>query len=259
MSTHKQKLAIFDIDGTVFRSSLLIEVFNALVHAGVFPQRASRQVERNFVSWLDRKGHYDDYLMTLVHVYYDHLKGKLVSKFEPVIDSVVEWQRDRVYRYTRDMLEQLKKKGFYLLAISNSQDSMVERFSSSVGFDAALGRPLEIKKGRYTGMGIVDGKQFPVDMKLDKPKLLRDFLESKEMVADMKRSMAFGDSEGDLDILSIVGHPVAFNPSYELAKIAQRRKWSVVVERKDVMYRIHKADIMVSRERPKKNRHRRRT
>lgn len=35
-----RKVAFFDIDGTVFRSSLLIELVNALIAEGVFPKEA---------------------------------------------------------------------------------------------------------------------------------------------------------------------------------------------------------------------------
>lgn len=250
MGTKKKNLAIFDIDGTIFRSSLLVEGFYALVTAGVFPKRTQAEIDKNFKAWLDRKGHYDDYLMQLVRVYYRTLKGKKQADVEPIIDNVIRHQRDRVYRYTRDMMDTLRRKGFFLLAISNSQDSMVERYAASIGFDDAIGRTLEITHGRYTGWCLVEGERFPVDRKLDKPKLLRSYLKEKGIDADLKKSYAFGDSEGDLEILSIVGNPVTFNPSYELAKIAARRGWRIVVERKDVMYHVHKADILTS-ERPR--------
>jgi HAD superfamily phosphoserine phosphatase-like hydrolase len=251
--TKPVQLGIFDIDGTVFRSSLLIETFNALVDDGIFPKRASAQVERNFLAWLDRKGHYDDYLMTLVRVYYRELKGKRPDRVEPVIDRVVQRQRHRVYRYTRDLIAELRRKRHFLIAISNSQAAMVERFAAAVGFDAAIGRVLEVKRGVYTGKNLIDGKPFPVDVKLDKPDLLRTFLRERGMAADLERSVSVGDSEGDTDILSIVGRPIAFNPSYEFARTAKRRGWPIVVERKDVMYRIRDADMLVARERPKRS------
>jgi HAD superfamily hydrolase (TIGR01490 family) len=254
-SAKKRRLAIFDIDGTVFRSSLLIEVFNALVQEGVFPKRAGREVEKGLVSWLDRKGHYDDYLMPLVRVYYSHLKGKRVDKVEAVINRVVDGQRDRVYRYTRDLITGLREQDYLLLAISNSQEAKVKRFSQVAGFDAAIGRSLEVRNGRYTGKNIIEGKIFPIDVKLDKPDLLKSFLRKNNIEADLANSIAVGDSEGDTAILSVVGHPIAFNPSYELARIAEKKNWAIVVERKDVMYHVHDADIMVAKERPhKKNR-----
>lgn len=251
MRTKRRKLAIFDIDGTVFRSSLLIEVFNALVEDRVFSKHASDQVERYFLRWLNRKGHYDDYLMTLVRVYYKNLKGKRVADVERVIKRVVALHRDRVYRYTRDQIVDLKKSGYLLLAISNSQDSTVRLFAKAAGFDDAIGRPLEVVNGRYTGWGIIGEERFPVDVKLNKPELLESYLSEQGISADLKRSIAIGDSEGDLDILSIVGKPIAFNPSFVLARIAQRRGWKIIVERKDVMFDIRDARLKVSHERPR--------
>lgn len=250
MTARKRKLGIFDIDGTVFRSSLLIEVFNALVHDGVFPKRASEQVERHYLRWLNRKGHYDDYLMALVRVYYRELKGTRVDEVERVIRKVVSWHQDRVYRYTRDLIGDLKKKDYLLLAISNSPDATVRLFSKAAGLDDGLGRNLEVSSGCYTGWCLYGGDRFPVDMKLDKPDMLRRYLSDNDIVADLRNSIAVGDSEGDLDILSIVGKPIAFNPSYELARIAKRKKWKTVVERKDVMYHINDAHLEVSADRP---------
>jgi len=33
-----RKIAVFDIDGTIFRSSLLIECVEAMISAGLFPE-----------------------------------------------------------------------------------------------------------------------------------------------------------------------------------------------------------------------------
>ena len=250
MSIQKRKLAIFDIDGTVFRSSLLIEAFNALIDEGIFPKSADTEVRRDYEAWLDRKGHYDDYIMKLVRVYYRLLKGKRADRVETTIDSAIRAQKDRTYRYTRNLQHDLKKKGFLLVALSNSQDTTVQSFASVAGFDLAIGRPIEVLDGVYTGHGVVNGKRFPVDMKLNKPRLLNDFLATKGIVPDFKRSLAIGDSEGDREILDVVGTAIAFNPSYELAVLARRKKWKIVIERKDVMYHIDKAKFVVA-ERPR--------
>lgn len=242
--SRRARLAIFDIDGTIFRSSLLIELFNELVRRGVFPRHASLEVERNFVAWLDRKGHYNDYLMRLVRVHYRYQTGCTVRQVEPAIKAVIEWQKDRVYRYTRDLIKQLRSEGFYLLAISNSQDSMVQRFARVLGFDAAIGRSLEVVDGVYSGRVLYNGKRFPIEAHLDKVAILHGFLAAKGITADLKRSIAVGDSEGDIPLLAAVGHPIAFNPSAELAAAAQERDWQIVVERKDIVYKIKDAQIV---------------
>jgi HAD superfamily hydrolase (TIGR01490 family) len=243
------RLAIFDIDGTIFRSSLIIEVFNALVRAKIFPHAASTRVERHFVRWLDRKGHYNDYLMTLVGEFYRNLKGKRESKVLPVIQSVVEWQKDRVYRFTRDLARGLRRQGYYLLAISNSPDIMIGPFARAAGLQASLGRTYDVHRGRYTGRISVDGKPLAVDAWMDKVALLHSFLKKRGINADLRRSFAVGDSEGDTALLSVVGRPIAFNPSSELAHVARKRGWQIVVERKDVMYVIHDAGMLIAPER----------
>jgi len=246
----KRKIAVFDIDGTIFRSSLLIEAFHALIERGIFPSSALREVKRDHTAWLDRKGHYDDYLMKLVRVYYRHLRGKRPDVVEPIFSQLIRTQRHRVYRYTRDLIPRLRAQGYYLVALSNSQDAIVKKFASTFDFDHIIGRSTEVRDGRYTGHGIINGTRLPVGVKLDKPKLLTDFLATHDIVPDLPRSLAIGDSEGDLDILSTVGKPIAFNPSFELARVAKRRAWTIVIERKDVMYEIKDAAFLAA-ERPR--------
>ena len=70
-----QKVAFFDVDGTVFRSSLLIELVNALIQEGVF----SKEVEEDFIDmreqWHNREGDYKTYIDAVVATFEKHIKG----------------------------------------------------------------------------------------------------------------------------------------------------------------------------------------
>ena len=240
----KTKLAIFDIDGTIFRSSLIIELFNELVRRGVYPLRAKMEVERDYLQWLNRKGHYNDYLMKLVRVFYRNIAGCSVRQIEPAVKTVVTWQKDRVHRYPRQLLKDLRKKGYFILVISNSPEPVVKRFATTMGFDAALGHKLEIIDGVYTGHSILNGVVQPGMAWMDKIAILHQFITDNNMRVDLSHSVMIGDSEGDLPLLSHVGIPIAFNPSLLLARIAKRRGWRMVVERKDAVYRIKDAEFI---------------
>src|SRR3989338_4803431 len=61
----KRRVAVFDIDGTVFRSSLLIELVERLIDKDIFPQEAREAYEAERRRWLDRKGDYDSYIFLL--------------------------------------------------------------------------------------------------------------------------------------------------------------------------------------------------
>jgi len=235
------RLAIFDIDGTIFRSSLVIELFSELVRRGIFPLRAKLEVERNYVQWLNRRGHYNDYLMKLVRIFYKNLVGCSVRQIEPAIKTVIAWQKDRVHRYPRQLLKELRTKGYFILVISNSPEPVVKRFAAATGFDAALGHTLEIVDGVYTGRSVFRGSAQPGVSWMDKVAILNQYIADHRLHVDLRHSVMIGDSEGDLPLLTHVGIPIAFNPSLPLARIAKRRGWRIIVERKDVVYDIKDA------------------
>jgi HAD superfamily phosphoserine phosphatase-like hydrolase len=223
---------------------LLIELFNELVRVGVFHAQAQRQVEGSFRRWLDRKGSYDDYLHRLVRVHYRHHTSVARAAVLPAAQRVIQWQKNRVYRYTRELIQRLRKRGYFLLAISGSPDYIVDIFAKEWGFDAAFGRNLEVRDGIYTGRILYFGTTMPVIANLGKLDIVRRFVRASGLTVDLRECIAVGDSEGDLDILGAVGKPIAFNPSRNLARIAMRKGWTVIVERKNVVYHVHRADIL---------------
>ncbi|OGE84158.1 MAG: hypothetical protein A3B23_00985 [Candidatus Colwellbacteria bacterium RIFCSPLOWO2_01_FULL_48_10] len=233
----KVKLALFDIDGTIFRSSLLIEYINGLIESGIFPKKAGNGIEDAHLAWLDRRGNYHDYLMDVVKVHLKYIKGKKWADVKKVVDRVVATHEDRVYRYTRDLVKSLKKKGYFLVSISGSPVYMVQKFARHMGFDRAFGQTLEIKRGKFTG--IISNPEF-----LNKDKILNFFLEKEALDIDWKNSIAVGDTDNDIPMLKMVGHPIAFNPNREFVKYALKNSWEIVVERKDVIYKINSCLIL---------------
>ena len=227
----KTKLAIFDIDGTIFRSSLLIELSHALVQAGVFPIAAKQEIGRQYVAWLDRKGTYEAYINKVVKIYIKHIAGKKFSTVNGVAKQVIAYQKDRTYRFTRNLIKQLKKEGYYLVAISGSPSYIVENYAKTIGFNEFFGTELEVSSGKFTG------KTLSLDSAINKAKIVKS-LAKKYPGINLKKSLAVGDTESDIPMLLLVGKPIAFNPNWELAKAAKSKKWQVVVERKDVMYNV---------------------
>lgn len=227
-----QRIAVFDIDGTIFRSSLIIELLYELMECKVFPKSALKSVDKDFFAWLNREGHYETYINKVVAVYRDNMKGKKVKDFEEAEQRVIAKHKGKVYRYTRSLIQDLKNKDYIMLAISGSPVGIVEKFSKSFGFNDWIGTEYEIIGKKFTGRVIndpfFDGKD----------KALFKFIKDKKLHIDLKKSIAIGDAWGDIPLLETVGNPIAFNPSMDLAKVAKQKGWKVVVERKDVIYEI---------------------
>ncbi|MEN9327648.1 MAG: hypothetical protein RI947_456 [Candidatus Parcubacteria bacterium] len=224
-----KKLAIFDIDGTLFRSSLVIELVNELLSQGLFADEVREEVAIDHIAWLNRQGSYENYIYKVVTVYRKHIVGRKVNDLQKVIDTVISTQKDKLYRFTRDSITYLKKHGYDLLALSGSPLPIVLPFSESLGITMCCGSGYEVRNGIIEVAGDT----------LNKKEELLLFLKSHNNVYNLKDSVAVGDTEGDIPIMTMVGYPIAFNPNNTLISKANRKNWPVIVERKDVIYNIN--------------------
>lgn len=224
-----RKVAIFDIDGTIFRSSLLNELVNEFVKVGIFPKKVEKIYIKDYQAWLDRKGSYEKYLNSLVDAFVQNIKGVKYTDFSRLVKKVTDYHKNRVYRYTRDLVKDLKKKNYYLLAISNSPKEIVNNFCKKLGFDKIYGRVYQIdKQKKFTGEILY------LDIISDKAKVLHRAVEKEKLT--LKGSVGVGDTESDIAFLELVDKPICFNPNQKLYRRAKRSGWKIVVERKDVIY-----------------------
>jgi len=231
MEDIKKKVAIFDIDGTVFRSSLLIELTEALIQEGIFSSKVRKLYSRAYENWLNRKGSYEKYIEAVVKAFMENIKGVQYNEFSRVAKKVVVFHKDRTYRYSRDIIEDLKKKNYYLLAISHSPQKVVKEFCKKIGFDKIYGRIYEIdKQKRFTG------EMLYTKLISDKAEILKRAIEKEKLT--LKESVGVGDTESDIAFLKMVEKPICFNPNQKLYQYAKRASWRVIVERKDVIYHL---------------------
>lgn len=224
-----KKFAIFDIDGTIFRSSLLIELTDSFIQEGIFPETARKVYAKSFKDWLDRKDSYDNYIMRVVDAFENNIKGIKHKDFLKISEKVIAFHQNRVYRYTRDLVLNLKKKGYFILAISNSPKDILDKFCGKWGFNKVYGRIYEVdKNGKLTGETLFK------EIISDKSKVLKRAVEKNHLT--LKGSIGVGDSESDIPFLKMVENPICFNPNKILYEKAKKAKWKVIVERKNVIY-----------------------
>jgi len=224
-----KKVAIFDIDGTLFRSSLLIELTDALIQKGIFPAAARKAYIRGLENWLSQKGPYEEYIGAVIKAFRKNIKGVRYDVFSEVAQKVAAFHGDRIYRYTRDIIKKLKKKNYYLLAISHSPQKIVKEFCRKWQFNKTYGMLYEIdRRKRFTG------RILHPEIIFDKAKILKRAIEKEKLT--LKGSVGVGDTESDAAFLKMVERPICFNPNKKLYQYAKRAGWQIIVERKDVIY-----------------------
>ena len=227
----QQPVAFFDIDGTVFRSSLLILLVEALVRENVSPSVAATDGRQQFEAWKNREGTYEDYINAVVASFLGHLQGVLYGDLVDVGHAMVAEEAKQVYRYTRDLITDLKQGGYYTVAISQSPKMILDPFCQQYGFDKVYGRLYELgPTDKFTGN--IENEH----LIKNKANIVTRVLQSETLTR--AASIAVGDTDGDISMLSMVERPICFNPNQTLYTYAQTAGWEVVVERKDVIYHL---------------------
>ena len=75
----------------------------------------------------------------------------------------------------------------------------------------------------------------------NKQKVIDEFVRKDD--GDLEKSYAYGDTNGDFSMLSIVGNPIAINPNRELFFNIKNdpelsKRTAIIIERKDLVFKI---------------------
>jgi len=229
MRAKKKSLAIFDIDGTIFRKNLQFELLEGLSYEGIFSRKSRDKIVEYYRDWLENKRSYESYRKILVKLYRREIRGCKEKEVKRVAKRVAAFHHGRLFLYTAKLFRKLKKTHF-TVAISGSPVEIVSEFNKFLNFDRAYGTVFELdQNGFYTGRE----EYAPVT---DKSEILKELISGEGF--SLHNSYGIGDTDSDSSFLEMVEHPIAFNPDLSLKMKAERKNWKIVVERKDVIYEI---------------------
>ena len=225
--------AIFDVDGTIFRDSLLLRHMDKCVDYDVFPSMVQEEVKPYFHAWKNRELGYEEYLKHAVRIYTQYLNGKSIDDIQFVAKQVIKKDAKKLYHYTAERIKWHKEQGHKIVFISGSPNFLVEPLAKELGVDIEYSTLYRTSDQTYTGEVI------PMWDKHSKQRALNELQEYHHI--DLKKSYAYGDTMGDITMLTTVGNPIAINPNQKLLNKLQEldKDVKIVVERKDVIYHIN--------------------
>ncbi|HWT40427.1 MAG TPA: HAD family phosphatase [Dongiaceae bacterium] len=225
-----RKFAAFDIDGTLFRSGLYREVFYELYKMGVLPNDLTEQTTEKHREWRHRLhgNAFEEFEKIMVEGLDSYLPKLRVADYDAAVQRVLDKKAENIYVYTVGLLKQLQDEGYFTIAISGSQQELVEPFAKRYEFNAWVGQQWERGEEYFTGQ--------VVKTHTGKDHIIHGLMEAYDLT--LKDSYAVGDSNGDSGMLSIVENPIAFNPTQELFDKAVENGWKIVIERKNMSYEL---------------------
>lgn len=242
MNNSKKIAAFFDIDGTLYRDSLMTEHFKKLIKYEVLDEKIwINDIKPLYTGWDNRQGDYDNYLFELSSAYVKAITGLDKDTIDFATNQVMKLKADRVYKYTREIIQKHKDAGHLVFFISGSPDFLVNKMGEKHDVFLSVGSAYIIKDNKFTGTVI------PMWDSESKNNMIDELISTYDI--DLENSYAYGDTNGDYRMLKRVGNPIAINPSSELLNNIKNdsdlsKKINIVIERKDVIYKI-KPDVEI--------------
>jgi HAD superfamily hydrolase (TIGR01490 family) len=149
------------------------------------------------------------------------LDGVRVRDLQRLAPAVLAGVLPRLYPRMLEIAYAHQDAGRPVFICTAAAQEMAELMAVVLTFDGAVGSVSEVVDGLYTGR-----PGGPFTYREGKAAAIRE-LAAREQI-DLSASWAYSDSESDLPMLRLVGHPVAVNPDVELERVARAEGWDIM-------------------------------
>jgi HAD superfamily hydrolase (TIGR01490 family) len=212
--------AFFDLDRTLMAGSSAFQFGRAAYKSGLISRRdLARDAWWNLMFRL--RGSTDASTDALRARVGKSLEGVRVRDLQRLAPDVLAGVLPRLYPKMLDIAYAHQDAGRPIFICTAASQEMAELMAIVLTFDGAVGSVAEVIDGVYTGR-----EGGPFNYREGKAQAIRE-LAVREGI-DLEASYAYSDSESDLPMLRLVGHPVAVNPDKELARVARAEGWEIM-------------------------------
>ncbi len=212
--------AFFDLDKTLIEGSSGVHFARAAYRAGVIGRR-----QLAIDLWANLRfrlqGSTDAASEKIRQRVLDSIAGIPVRELQRLGPEILAGVLPRVYPEVLRVAYDHQDAGRPAFIVTAASQEMADLMAHVLVLEGGIGTRSEIKDGVYTGKA--DG---PFTYRGGKAEAIRQVAE--EHGIDLGASYAYSDSESDLPMLTVVGHPVAVNPDTALERIARERGWRIM-------------------------------
>jgi HAD superfamily hydrolase (TIGR01490 family) len=231
--------AFFDLDRTLIAGSSTFQFARAAYKAGLMTRgQMAHDGWEHLVFRL--RGSTDAGTEAVKKRVAEMLRGAKVRDLQRLSPGVLAGVLPRLYPRMLELAYAHQDAGRPVFICTAAAQEMAELMALVLTFDGAVGSVAEVVDGVYTGR-----EGGPFNYREGKAQAIRELAEREDI--DLAASYAYSDSESDLPMLRLVGHPVAVNPDAELARVAREEGWEIMrFERLGLRLRIAAVAAVIS-------------
>jgi len=218
--------AFFDLDKTILAKSSSLAFSRPFFDAGLLNRRSVlRSAYSQLVFGLQGADHEQmekmrAYLSSMVAGWPVQTVSEIVAE---TLHTIVQ---PLVYDEAVDLIESHQASGHDVVIVSASGAEVVEPIGAMLGADHVIATQMVVEDGRYTGeigtYAYGAGKAAAMQAL------------ALERGYDLDECFAYSDSETDIPMLQLVGHPSVVNPDKVLRRAAAANEWPVLTFRRPV-------------------------
>src|ERR687898_2254560 len=212
--------AFFDLDKTLIEGSSAIHFGRAAYKHGMVSRR---QLARD--AWANVKfrlnGSTDAGTDELRQRILDSIAGQRAVDLARMGPDVLAGILPLLYREVLEEAYAHQDAGRRAYIVTAASQELADVLARVLALDGGIGMRSEVKDGVYTGR-----PPGPFTYREGKAEAIRALAATEGI--DLAESYAYSDSESDLPMLRVVGHPVAVNPDAALQRIAREEGWRIM-------------------------------
>jgi HAD superfamily hydrolase (TIGR01490 family) len=212
--------AFFDLDRTLIAGSSAFQFGRAAYKAGLVTRRQLAEDAWENIRFRLR-GSTDAGTDALRERVAKTLEGVRVRDLQRLAPDVLAGVLPRLYPQVLEIAYEHQDAGRPIFICTAASQEIAELMAIVLTFDGAVGSVSEVVDGHYTGRA-----GGPFTYREGKAEAIRELAEREGI--DLAASWAYSDSESDLPMLRLVGHPVAVNPDTELDRVARAEGWELL-------------------------------
>jgi HAD superfamily phosphoserine phosphatase-like hydrolase len=210
-------LALFDIDGTMIPGTTYFRVLDAQLRDGLIKEVCVTKAYAALNAYKQGSISYEQLIESLLNVYAKGLRGLKAADVADSTNRILGSTAD-FYHYVQPTIEFLRKT-HEVAIISGSPHFMADAVKQKFGIERIFSSTYKVVDGVVTG---------EVSDYLATRQQKHRAIQHLIMGFEFEGSVAFGDAEGDFEVLQSVEYPICIAPTNGLRQHAIKNGWVII-------------------------------
>ncbi len=210
----QKSIALFDIDNTLYQGFSYFALLAKNIEDQLLEAPVLHSAQASMEKYKTKSQDYETTIVELLDIYAQGLLGKDYRALEESAQAFYA-SSDKFFAYAKPVIALLRQTHDIALVTGEPQ-FVAEAVGQVLGVTNFFSTEYEVKNGRFTGK---------VKSYLASRHEKHDAIKHLMQGHSQKGSLAFGDSEGDIEMLRAADHAICLNATDGLRAIAHEHGW----------------------------------